>query len=121
MSRRVFFHRRPDALAEQATDPLVWLDPYRGPRSPFERAVFAELAGGPLASERLVERLAAAAVIAASTRGVWPLEVGADALSIFRDEARRRLADLDGGLIAIATPLPVRVAAVGSWQLLLCA
>jgi hypothetical protein len=101
--------------------PLVWLNPFEQPVSPLEQTVFVLLAGGPLPLDDLVERLAETNVYREWHRGVWTLEIGAQALPVVRIAAKAALRRLDGGMIAIATAPGIRSQAEASWQLQLCA
>ena len=100
-----------------ATEPIVWLNPYQPPVTVLERRVYSLLAGGPLSFRDLVERLAEASVYEQHMRGVWSLEVGAQALPVLRQEARAAVLALDGGQVAIETPPQVRAAANALWEL----
>lgn len=102
-------------------DALVWLNPYRSPVTPLERRVYGMLANGPVRLAGVVELLAEDSVYEQHRAGVWPLEIGAEALPVLRLEAHLALMSLDGNQIAIETPPPVRAIAYASWQLQLCA
>lgn len=92
--------------ADRPAESLVWLDPFYAPGSPFEERVADALGRGPVALPALVERLSVDAAVDAARDGVWPLDVGAEALPALRGEVTQRLRALDGGEISITRPRP---------------
>lgn len=109
------------APADDADDPLVWLDPFHSPRNAFEERVYRTLAAGPRRRSEVVELLAEWEVRAEHAVGGWSLVAGAEALPALRPRIQADLARLDGGQVAVETPSPVRRVAQQHWALSLCA
>lgn len=106
---------------EPVEEPVVWLDPFHQPSTAFEQRVYQVLADGPRPLRELVERIAREEMIWDYAAGFSAPDVGAGALPLLRDEVRRLVYSLDGGQLAVATPVSVRCQAFDSWQLQLCA